>query len=192
MSKLSTLFKKKLREYCGFYDLHEALEMLRKELLGVCSTEKQASSSPDKVLSGEIIKGERATNGLVCEKVEKCDLCGEKTFQHLQKFRSREFDGTLAFYKKYPEENPFVHIHESHNLMQCERCRLVFVSPRIKDWVVNRWYDEYLSGKYREFIIEYDQSGREDNFTRYLELIEQFALRGGGIFLILDVPVVVF
>ena len=114
----------------------------------------------------------------VYEKVKKCDLCGESAFRHLKRFRAREWDDTVAFYKKYAADNPFGRIHKAHNLLQCKKCGLIFVAPRIKDWVVNRWYDEYLSGKYREFIIDYDQSFREKIFQKNLEFIEQF--RGGG------------
>jgi hypothetical protein len=120
----------------------------------------------------------------VYEEVRYCDLCGGETFRRLQRFRSREWDNTAAFYKKYPADNPFVHIHKKHNLAQCEKCGLVFVTPRIKDWVVNRWYDEYLSGKYREFIVEYSQSGRENNFYNILNLLENSYKGGGGICLI--------
>jgi 2-polyprenyl-3-methyl-5-hydroxy-6-metoxy-1,4-benzoquinol methylase len=117
----------------------------------------------------------------VYEKVKKCDLCNGRVFLHLKKFHSREWDSTVMFYKKYPADNPFIHIHKTHNLVQCKKCGLVFVAPRIKGWVVNRWYDEYLSGKYREFIVEYDQSGRERIFHKNLEFIENFDTGGGNL-----------
>ena len=58
--------------------------------------------------------------------------------------------------------------------MRCNSCGLMFVSPRIKDDIVNLWYEEYLSGKYKDYIIEYKVEDREKIFVENLKFIEQY------------------
>jgi hypothetical protein len=65
------------------------------------------------------------------EEVNASDLCGSGVFRRLKSVSSHEFDRTLEFYKKYPVDNPFIHISKTHNLLQCTNCWLVFITPRL-------------------------------------------------------------
>ncbi len=115
----------------------------------------------------------------IYNKVKACDICGGHSFTQIKTFPSTEWESTQCFYKEHPEKNePFSNIRKKHNLMRCKNCGVVFVSPRISDWVVNRWYNEYLSGKYKEFIHDYVQESREPVFEKNLAYIKQFAPQG--------------
>jgi 2-polyprenyl-3-methyl-5-hydroxy-6-metoxy-1,4-benzoquinol methylase len=109
------------------------------------------------------------------ESVVECDLCGGKKFSLVGSFDSAEWDLIKKYYLENEEENnPFLKIPQKFNLLKCNSCGLSFVNPRINDDVVNRFYREYFSGKYRDYIHSYDSLFREDVYREYFKMIKPF------------------
>lgn len=110
----------------------------------------------------------------VVDIIRECDLCGQTDYIIEKKFLAKEWDPVRKFYQDNNQMNPFQYLPNKFKLLKCSNCGLMYVSPRIKEWVVNRFYDEYLSGKYEGYINNYDSSFREALFTEYFQLIKGF------------------
>jgi SAM-dependent methyltransferase len=110
----------------------------------------------------------------VVDVVRECDLCGETNYVVEKIFLANEWDSVKKFYQSSKQMNPFQYLPNKFELLKCLNCGLMYVNPRIKDWVVNRFYDEYLSGKYEGYIRNYDSSFRETLFKEYFHLIKGF------------------
>lgn len=104
--------------------------------------------------------------------VKKCDLCGGHDFRQIKSLAAKEWEPVKKYYREVREPNPFLKLPEKFELLTCGNCGLVFVDPRITDRVVNKFYDEYLSGKYEGYIQKYDASFREKIFIQYYDTIK--------------------
>ncbi|MCY9514122.1 class I SAM-dependent methyltransferase [Paenibacillus apiarius] len=106
-------------------------------------------------------------------KVRKCDLCDSKSQKVFKVKPSEEWAPVKNYYRdKGLLNDDFLKIPDTFTLVKCANCGLVYTSPRLKDSIVNRFYNEYLGGKYKEYIHEYDSEFREQVFKEYMEIIE--------------------
>jgi 2-polyprenyl-3-methyl-5-hydroxy-6-metoxy-1,4-benzoquinol methylase len=103
-----------------------------------------------------------------------CDLCGGNEFDFLKHIPAAEWDGIFAYYRDHPAPNPFEGLPLYFSLQRCRECRLVCVTPRLKAAIVNRFYDEYLSGKFTGYLNDYIPAFRESIFHCYWKLIEKY------------------
>lgn len=110
--------------------------------------------------------------------VEKCDLCGQSEYVIEKRFLANEWKPVKKFYHDNKQITPFQWLPDEFELLKCSNCGLMFVNPRIKGWVVNRFYDEYLSGRYEGYIHNYDSVFREKLFKEYFKSILKFVKKG--------------
>lgn len=110
----------------------------------------------------------------IIKEVEKCDLCGSSHFKSIKEVPAQEWDPVKNYYNDNPEPNPFNDLPNKFELKSCNNCGLVFINPRITDEVVNRFYDEYLSGKYKGYIHNYDTEFREEVFKGYFNFLNDY------------------
>jgi len=110
-------------------------------------------------------------------KVKTCDLCGTHSddFDIVRTFNSSEWDPVRNYFKDNSNApNIYRHIPLVFNYVMCNNCGLVFVSPRLKDKIVNKFYDDYLSGKFSGYVNLYDSEHRESIFQSYLSLFKGY------------------
>lgn len=115
--------------------------------------------------------------------IKALDYC--KTLLFKTKY-AEEWEPVKKYYKESNIlEDDFLRIPDTFTLVKCNECNLVFVNPRLNDEIVNRFYEEYLSGKYADYIHMYDSNFREILFKDNLKLIsEKLSMRSG---MILDI-----
>lgn len=107
--------------------------------------------------------------------VKQCDICGCHNSIPYKVKPAVEWDAVKKFYSDRGVLNyPFCRIPEKFSLVKCSNCGLIYTNPRLKNEIVNKFYDEYLEGKYKGYINEYDPQFREAVFEQYMETITSF------------------
>jgi 2-polyprenyl-3-methyl-5-hydroxy-6-metoxy-1,4-benzoquinol methylase len=124
----------------------------------------------------------------VCPEVEylvgACDLCGGGRTKIFKRKRAMEWEPVKAYYRdRQMLRDNFLKIPDEFTLVSCKGCGLVFVNPRLKDEVVNRFYEEYLAGKFAGYVQQYDSSFREGVLHEYIRIISEKCGLSGGVLL---------
>ena len=109
----------------------------------------------------------------IYQEVKVCDCCGGKKLKLIKELPTTEWEPVKQFYKDRNINDEFMNITDTFSLYKCEKCGLVFTNPRLKDEVVNRFYDEYLSNKYEGYIHTYDEVYRGEVFKGYIQELKE-------------------
>jgi len=107
-----------------------------------------------------------------------CNICGVDD----TRIMANCVDNDLPLVEKFlveAKKNPYG-IDFNFQYVQCRRCGLVYINPRLKEEILNRFYEEYFSGKYSSVLPDYNEDAnfQEKKAKRCLREIERYKKSG--------------
>jgi SAM-dependent methyltransferase len=106
--------------------------------------------------------------------VEECGCCGGHAFRTWKTKPATEWAAVQRFcLASGNESSDYLGLPDHFTLVTCDVCGVVLTNPRLRDSIVQTFYDDYLSGRFNGYLPPYDEVFRYELLRPYVELVKE-------------------